>query len=201
VTRKTLAWIGIILCIFWALLIWFVWSGHADTFDIPLREAFLALSPPNASHAWRLITYLGSVNVITVLSVVCVTLLIARADWKTAWQFTFNMVGAMIIENGLKLIVHRGRPAEVFAHTMPSTYSFPSGHALFSLAFYGSVAMIAARQFNLPGQVAVWLAAVLFIFLIGASRIFLGVHYPTDVLGGYSAALLWMIMVQLILKD
>ena len=56
----------------------------------------------------------------------------------------FVMAGAVIIENTLKYVVHRQRPDELFAHTMPPTYSFPSGHALFAFTFYVSMAIFFA---------------------------------------------------------
>ncbi len=178
-----------------ALIIWLVWSGYAETFDGALRQALLGFDPPHAIRLWRTITLLGSGIVITALSVLCVTFFVMRSDWRSARQLTFVMVGAVAVENGLKWMVQRARPGEVFAQTMPSTYSFPSGHSLFALAFYVSVALIFARQMTGAGRTVIWAAALSLTLLIGASRVFLGVHYPLDVLGGYGAAALWMILV------
>lgn len=179
------------------LLIWLVGSGYADVFDLPLRQTLLALDPPVANRAWRFVTLLGSGLVVTVLSTVCILIFAARGQWRTAFHIVLVMVGAVIVENTLKYVVHRQRPEEIFGHTMPPTYSFPSGHALFAFAFYASVASIFANHLNRTARLALGAVAASIIILIGASRIFLGVHYPTDVLGGYIAASLWLILVQL----
>ena len=196
-TRKTLIRVAVTLAALLLLLIWFVWAGRANKFDLPLREALLAFDPPNAVDIWRGITFLGSGLVITALTVVCVIIFAARAEWQAARQIIYVMAGAVGVENGLKWIVHRARPDEVFPHTMPSSYSFPSGHALFAMAFYISVAMIVGHRLNDKARTALWVAAVSLVILIGASRIFLGVHYPSDVMGSYIAAGLWIVLLQL----
>jgi undecaprenyl-diphosphatase len=86
----------------------------------------------------------------------------------------------------------RDRPSPFFDTPLPSSYSFPSGHALCSLCFYGSLAWIyAAHVRSKLAQASMWLLSALLIFLIGLSRVYLGVHYPSDVLAGYAAAFVW----------
>ena len=198
--RIVLIWVGAACAAFLIVLIWLVGSGYADVFDLSLRQTLLALDPPVANPAWRFVTLLGSGLVVTVLSTVCILILAARGQWRTAFHIILVMGGAVIVENTLKYVVHRPRPEEIFAHTMPPTYSFPSGHALFAFAFYVSVATIFANHVNRTARVALGAVAASIIIVIGASRIFLGVHYPTDVLGGYIAASLWLILVQLSYK-
>ena len=175
-------------------------SGHADSFDLPLRQTLLELDLPMANRAWRFATFLGSGMVITIFSVVCVLFLTAQADWRIATHFTVLMAGAVILENSLKYVVHRQRPDELYPQTMPPTYSFPSGHALFAFTFYVSLAIIVSPYVNQRARLALWAVTTTLIFLIGASRVFLGVHYPTDVLGGFITAALWLVMVEIIKK-
>jgi len=86
----------------------------------------------------------------------------------------------------LKALVHRPRPQPFFGYPQPNTYSFPSGHALISLCFYLALAEIEGRK-------RAWrLAAVLFAVAIGLTRIYLGVHYPTDVAAGFATAIAWL---------
>lgn len=198
-TRTTLLSAAATFAILELILIWLVWTGRVETFDFQLRLAVLALDPPSAVKIWRIITFLGSGIFITALTLVSITILAARAEWQAFKYLTAVMIGAVGMETGLKLIVHRSRPDEVFANTMPSSYSFPSGHALFAMAFYSGVAMIFVPRLNAIVRPSFWVVAVLLIILIGASRIFLGVHYPTDVLGGYIVAAFWLIVVQLLL--
>lgn len=194
---KTLISIAIFLDLLELMLIWLFSTGRLETFDHTLREALLALDPPSAVSLWRGITFLGSGFVITALTVVSIVVFALRAEWQALKYLVVAMIGAVIIDTGLKTIVHRARPPEVFANTMPSSYSFPSGHALFAFVFYLSVAMIVAPRLNGIARATFWSVAVLLVVLIGASRLFLGVHYPTDVLGGYIAGAFWLSVVQL----
>jgi len=102
------------------------------------------------------------------------------------------MAGALVLDISLKYAFHRQRPTPFFV-PLPHTYSFPSGHALFSFCFYGVLAgLIADRVKSRAVEVCVWVAAALLIAAIGLSRIYLGVHYPTDVIAGYVAAAVWV---------
>jgi undecaprenyl-diphosphatase len=99
------------------------------------------------------------------------------------------MAGAVALENGLKYAFHRARPEPFFAMA-PETYSFPSGHALFSTCFYGALAgLLAANVKGASLRAAIWVAAGMLVLAIGLSRVYLGVHYPTDVIGGYLVAI------------
>ena len=81
----------------------------------------------------------------------------------------------------------------------PSTYSFPSGHALISLCFYGLLAGTLTHDMRSKWhRVLVWCAAAVLITLIGLSRVYLGVHWPSDVIAGYAAALIWMGAVRMV---
>jgi len=101
----------------------------------------------------------------------------------------------------LKLSFHRGRPDPFFNLATPGSYAFPSGHALFALCFYGVMAQIwsdSRRSRELRWMI--WSAAVCLIGLIGLSRIYLGVHYPSDVLAGYAAAIVWISAVTMLVR-
>lgn len=197
--RKTLISLSVTLVIMELMLIWLVTTGRLETFDHTLREALLAHDPPSAVAIWRGISFLGSSILITALAVVSIVVFALRAEWQVLKHIVFAMIGAVIIDTGLKTIVRRARPPEVFANTMPSSYSFPSGHALFAFVFYLAAAMILAHRLNGISRATLWTVAVLLVVLVGASRLFLGVHYPTDVLGGYVAGAFWLSVVPLAL--
>jgi len=92
----------------------------------------------------------------------------------------------------LKYAFHRHRPTPFFV-SVPHTYSFPSGHSLFSFCFYGVLAGLLTRRLkSTVARVLIWICAALLISAIGLSRIYLGVHYPSDVIAGYLAASLWV---------
>lgn len=108
------------------------------------------------------------------------------------------MAGEVVINLTLKNSFLRPRPAQYFDFPLPSSYSFPSGHAFASLCFFGAAAwIVSTRTENCALQIGAWLAAVFLILIIGLSRIYLGVHYPSDVLSGYAAAFVWVSAVVL----
>jgi membrane-associated phospholipid phosphatase len=192
---KYFAVVAACLAAFLVLIIWLVWTGLADSIDFPIREAILTTSSPIGLAIWKEITFLGSTIAITGFTVLCILLFALRSEWQTALHMGVVMVGASIIDVVLKWAVHRPRPIEFFPHTMPTSYSFPSGHALFSLAFYITIAMIIVPLVNKFSQAIIIGTAILVVATIGASRIFLGVHYLSDIMGGYIAAALWLTML------
>jgi undecaprenyl-diphosphatase len=106
------------------------------------------------------------------------------------------MAGALVLDGTLKLLFHRARPEPFFGMVAPTSYSFPSGHALYSVRFYGTLAVITGTRLrSLTVRLIGWVVAVSLILLIGISRIYLGVHYPSDVLAGYMTAFIWVMAV------
>ena len=95
--------------------------------------------------------------------------------------------GGELLIIGLKALFHRPRPSEVFAGL---GYSFPSGHSFFAVTLYGMMAYWLTRA--TPARRWVWVPAVLLILAIGFSRIYLGVHYASDVLAGFCVGLPWL---------
>jgi undecaprenyl-diphosphatase len=102
------------------------------------------------------------------------------------------MAGASVLDTVLKLAFHRARPEPYFGYVLPESYSFPSGHALFSFCFFtAGAALLAPRLQHSALRWLVWAVAASLILAIGFSRIYLGVHYPSDVLAGYAVGLIW----------
>ncbi len=103
-----------------------------------------------------------------------------------------TILGALVLDLSLKYAFHRPRPVPFFV-PVPYTYSFPSGHSLFSFCFYGVLAGLLTRSIrSRMARVLIWTLAALLVAAIGLSRVYLGVHYPSDVIAGYLAASLWV---------
>lgn len=126
--------------------------------------------------------------------------------WFT-WQKQWQQIGVLVLSVGggvllnllLKNIFQRPRPdfSNVFYHE--SGYSFPSGHAMLSVLFYGITAYLIVKEgFSWKTRIRSISAAFTLSLLIGFSRIFLGVHYLTDVLGGWAAGLTWFTVCALL---
>jgi hypothetical protein len=98
-----------------------------------------------------------------------------------------TILGALVLDLSLKYAFHRPRPVPFFVPA-PYTYSFPSGHSLFSFCFYGVLAGLLTRRIrSRRWRVLIWTLAALLVATIGLSRVYLGVHYPSDVIAGYLA--------------
>lgn len=141
-------------------------------------------------------TILGSTLFLSVVFVF-VLIIFIRYNWKRpAVLLTATMLGAVILNFVLKVSFARPRPVPFFYTPLPSSFSFPSGHALFAVCFYGMLAwLIAAKTGRQSLKTLIWFAAVLICMLIGASRIYLSVHYLSDVIAGYAASIVWILTI------
>jgi undecaprenyl-diphosphatase len=184
-------------------LLLFVWlglqirSGAPTDFDIAGRAGLRALESPTLSATmWGASVYGAPVR-LSPLGLLAAALFLARGWRRGALLVVVTIAGAWLLDAGLKLFFARARPEPFYDYyPAPSSYSFPSGHALFSVCFFGGLAVLLTHRLNSRvAQVTVWLLALVIILLIGSSRIYLGVHYPTDVVGGYAVGLAWVTAV------
>jgi undecaprenyl-diphosphatase len=170
-----------------------VWRGQAIGFDASIRDAIHAWASPPLTFAMRGVTWFGSSLCLSGLAALVVCLLVARGRTRAAIVLVVASAGAEALDQVLKFVFQRARPQAFFDFVHPIGYSFPSGHSIASCCFYGVLAAIlAARQPSRALRAAIWTVAALLALGIGFSRIYLGVHYPSDVLAGYAAALVWL---------
>lgn len=146
------------------------------------------------------VTRLGNLTVLVAVVVIAAVVL-ARRRWITELQLLLlAAIGAEILTVGLKLGFERERPFFADPLATESTYSFPSGHASVSLAVYGTLGFISARHLaTRRNQVAVLAGATALVLLIGFSRLYLGVHFLTDVIAGFSIGVAWVALCAVLL--
>ena len=168
-----------------------VFAGHTQRFDTAVRSWVHQFASPGLTRAMIAISAMGSHVLAIVLIIALVVFL--RMKWRRAavWMI-FTMVGGLILEITLKQVFHRTRPEAYFV-IEPHSYSFPSGHSLMSFCIYGVLAGLLTARIKSPClRVLIWACAAVLVAAIGLSRIYLGVHYPSDVLAGYLAAAVWV---------
>ena len=159
--------------------------------DLTIRNQVHAYASPSLTKAMIFISFLGGdgLTAASILSVLA--FLVFRWRREAVWM-AVTILGAVVLDLSLKYAFHRPRPVPFFVR-VPYTYSFPSGHSLFSFCFYGVLAgLLAGRMQSRLERILVWTLAALLVAAIGLSRIYLGVHYPSDVIAGYLAAALWV---------
>lgn len=136
------------------------------------------------------VSLLGA-SVLAGLLIIVAIALVVRRDWRHLAALCVTCGGGALLNLALKASFHRARPVFASEFESAKSWSFPSGHAMDSLIVYGLFAYwIAARYPRSRVPVAVGAAAL--VGLIGFSRIYLGVHYLSDVLAGYSAGFVWL---------
>ena len=188
-----------------ATLIFFGWladevlEGDSRHFDEVTRAAIHRLASPTLTIVMRGFSFVGSTIALTIGTIIVVVRFAMLKLGREARLFALTMIGAGLLNITLKLAFKRARPEPFFNLSLPETYSFPSGHSLTSAVFYGALAAIlTARIKSRRVRMAIWIVSTFMFLTIGLSRIYLGVHYTTDVIAGFAAALIWILVVRFV---
>ena len=143
----------------------------------------------------KVLAHMGSPPVIA--GVALVSALVGLAWHKVrgaAWTLPIAVIGAGLIIQGVKLVIKRPRPSFFAPLLHEAGFSFPSGHSLIAMVVYGLLGYFLLHLFrNFWSRLAVRIVTVLLVVAIGVSRVYVGVHYPTDVLAGWIAGVPWLI--------
>jgi len=153
------------------------------------------LAVPGLTGPVRFVTFFAALPFLLPASIV-VPLLLRRAGYRReARELVLAMLGSILLNQLLKMYFNRPRPSNALLQTWG--LSFPSGHAMLGVTFYGCIAWLLARHFGRPGWAAVLL---LWAGLIGLTRVYLHAHYATDVLAGFAGGAAWLVVVRAGLK-
>lgn len=179
-----------------------VLEQEQDGFDTAIIKGLRAaddlatpLGPGWLQDAFSDITSLGSPTLITIVTVIAVAYLAAANRWRLAALTGISITLGAVVEKLLKFGFGRPRP-DIVPHLVDvHTLSFPSGHAMLSAMTYLTVgAVVASAQSRPRLRIFVFTTSLLLTLLIGASRVYLGVHWPSDVLAGWAAGAAWALL-------
>lgn len=181
-------------------------TAHAFDTEILLafREAGQPADPVGPlwlEEAVRDVTALGSMIVLVLVTVAAIFYLLLIGKWREALMVLVAVGGGQILSSLLKLGIDRPRPELVSHLAEVQTLSFPSGHAMMSAVTYLTLgSMLASIAPGRATKIYVLGVAVLITLMVGVSRIYLGVHWPSDVLAGWCAGFAWAMLCWLVAR-
>ena len=170
-------------------------EGESRAFDRAVLLWIEANVPAWMDGPMRAVTALGYYMVVVPLLAAIVLAFYLKGWRPSAAMLVISTAGGVFLTTVLKGVFRRARPELVDSGYAAGFYSFPSGHATVAVGFYGALALILAYHLRGPARWTVVLVGTALVLLIGFSRLYLGVHYPTDVLAGFLAAPLWLVSV------
>jgi undecaprenyl-diphosphatase len=173
-------------------------AGVFSPLDLAIRKQIADQQTPFLTSCFLAITKFGSTVYLFVLGSVVALVLIWLKKWNVLGLFLLTMLGESILSNGFKYAFAMPRPEPLVNYIIEDSKSFPSGHALASTTFYGFLALLILRRMRPDAfRIVVVIAAIMLISLISFSRIYIGVHRPSDVLAGIIAAAMWLAAIPL----
>lgn len=174
-------------------------TDYLGNFDTGISEFFIQIRTPLLTKYFVFITNLGDVWGYVAVFIICAVLLYYfLKSWKYVGQILLVMILSMGSNLLLKTSINRARPTIEHLVTV-KTLSFPSGHATMAMAFYGFLIYL-IFTFSMSKLLKLFLSSIMIILIlsIGLSRIYLGVHYPSDIVGGFIAGFIWVMFCVMI---
>ncbi len=188
------ACLPLVVFIILAVQIWQINGGLS--WDLSLMAAIHAMAKPQLDQFAAVWTNFGTWwGVFPATVIVSAGLLyIKRWRWLIYWLIT--LLGCALINRTAKLWLHRVRPS-LWDHVPVAEFSFPSGHAMASMGFVMALVIL---TWKCPWRIWVWLLGSLFVLSIAWTRLYLGVHYPSDIVAGWMISMAWAVAACLLVK-
>lgn len=172
-----------------SLIIVFILLGKISSFDNFIYKYVTYYRNNVLTNILKFISFLASTWYI-----VGASLLLVIVSKKNRFYFALNPICCSLLNQLLKLIIARPRP-NILRLVEESGYSFPSGHAMISVAFYGFIIyIICKKDYKLIWKLVISIPLLLLIILVGISRIYLGVHFASDIIGAYMVGFMYLII-------
>lgn len=186
-----------IICIIGGILFGYMASsignGTIERFDMSIIGVIQGMEMPWLTKVLKFFTWIGSGSVVAPVTFIAFFLLYFIFKYRQqAFLFVSVIAGTVLLNELLKLYFKRERP-EIYRIIDAGGFSFPSGHTMMAFSLYTIITYVAWRNVKSSfGRVLLVLFATFMISMIAVSRIYLGVHYPSDIVGGLAASALWV---------
>ncbi|WP_158598021.1 phosphatase PAP2 family protein [Noviherbaspirillum saxi] len=175
-----------------------VLEKEAFSFDQPLLLLMNSHSTPLLDALMVFFSEAGSIRILGPCALAIAVFQFVHKLWARLVYWVLGFGGAVLINITAKLIFTRTRPDLWISIAPETSYSFPSGHAMQSMAFIAALTVLAWHERR---RSLLLLAGGIFVVLVGTSRVYLGVHYPSDILAGWTASLAWCCGLAIILGN
>ena len=161
-------------------------------FDSNIRYTMRQIQSPMWTSVLIAASRIGSTWGLSIIGGITALAFILLRWFRPLMLLCIAMAGQAVLHLGFNALFERPRPPALISYKIEESFSFPSGHSIAALCFFGSLAwLVATRYENAAAKAGIAIFATVLIFLIGFSRVYIGVHYPTDVVAGFLGAAVW----------
>ncbi len=175
-----------------------VWENDGGfPWDVPLLLAIRTTARPQLDIFAVTLTRFGVFWGVFPVAAVVVLILFRQRRWRSLAYLTTTLLGSIVINRTAKVLLHRVRPHLWESPAPEFDYGFPSGHAMSSMTL---VAALVILTWDSRWRLPVLVVGGLFVLAIGWTRLYLGVHYPSDILAGWMASVAWAVGVSVLLR-
>lgn len=175
-----------------------IWEEEGGfPWDIPVLLAIHSTANPQLDALAVTLTKLGVFWGVFPIATVTALVLFRRRQWRALAYLITTLLGSIIINRTVKVLLHRVRPHLWESPAPEFDYGFPSGHAMSSMTL---VAVLVILSWGSRWRWSVLIVGAIFVIVIGWTRLYLGVHYPSDILAGWMASVAWAIGVSLVIR-
>ena len=191
--------ISIVAIIVFVIILTNMLNGKIQNFDLDIYNAIISLKTDILTNIVKIITLFGDKEILILITILS---LIFIKNKKMGCSIAVNLASVGLINHILKEIIRRERPPLEIRMVEETSFSFPSGHAMASFAFYGLIICFISKYLkNKKIKNLLCITLSFLIFLIGTSRIYLGVHYASDVIAGFACSTIYLITYITIIKN
>jgi membrane-associated phospholipid phosphatase len=193
--------LAICLLLIWALakLSGEILERESFAFDTSFLLWLHQFANPTLDSLMVTVTQLGNPMFVIPVATITLGILVGSRQKSAALMFAIACIGGVVLNTGLKLVFTKPRPELWHRLIVETSYSYPSGHALGSMVLYGMIAYLLSQRYPKFSSI-IYVAATGLILAICFSRLYLGVHWPTDIVAGLGIGFLWLLICVTMLK-